>query len=197
MYYSIYQTTNKINGKIYVGTHITEDLDDRYLGSGKRLLVAINKYGRDNFEKEVLFIFATPEKMFEIEANVVNEDFITRTDTYNIKVGGKGGGGNSSGSFRFRSKEFMSAQGKANYLKNRLWEYAKNQDRFGIHNNFYGRTHTEETKKIIGEKSSIYQKGNRNSQYGTCWITNGIENKKIKKEDLDLWILQDWRRGRI
>ena len=28
------------------------------------------------------------------------------------------------------------------------------------------------------------QKGKNNSQYGTCWITNGIENKKIKKSDL-------------
>lgn len=27
--------------------------------------------------------------------------------------------------------------------------------------------------------------GERNSQFNTCWITDGSENKKIKKIDLD------------
>ena len=29
--------------------------------------------------------------------------------------------------------------------------------------------------------NSIKQKGENNSQFGTGWITNGVENKKIKK----------------
>lgn len=44
-----------------------------------------------------------------------------------------------------------------------------------------GKTHTEETKVKMSEKAKIHSKGMKNSQFGTMWITNGIENKKIKK----------------
>ena len=43
MYYIVYKTTNKINGKIYVGMHETNKINDVYLGSGWNLLQAINK----------------------------------------------------------------------------------------------------------------------------------------------------------
>ena len=45
-------------------------------------------------------------------------------------------------------------------------------------------------------KNSIHQKGSGNSQYGTCWITNGSDTKKIKKEELDLWINKGYYKGR-
>ena len=39
-----------------------------------------------------------------------------------------------------------------------------------------------------------HQRGSKNSQYGTMWITNGIQNKKIKKEQN---IPQGWKKGRF
>ncbi len=38
-----------------------------------------------------------------------------------------------------------------------------------------------------------HQQGEKNSQAGTMWITNDVENKKIKKTDL---IPQGFRKGR-
>ncbi len=38
--------------------------------------------------------------------------------------------------------------------------------------------------------------GDKNSQYGTCWITKDGENKKIKKEDMELYISIGWVKGR-
>jgi hypothetical protein len=38
-----------------------------------------------------------------------------------------------------------------------------------------------------------HQQGEKNSQFGTMWITNGIESKKIKKDDL---IPEGWKKGR-
>lgn len=62
---------------------------------------------------------------------------------------------------------------------------------------FLGKTHTVETKKKMSlAKKGMYD-GKKNPQYGTCWITNGTDNKKIKKEELLLFENIGWRKGRI
>lgn len=90
-YYYLYEVVNKTNGKIYVGVHSTDNLDDGYLGSGVYLKEAVRKYGRESFEKIILKMFDTSEEMFQEEALIVTKDFINRQDTYNGKVGGFGG----------------------------------------------------------------------------------------------------------
>ena len=41
-----------------------------------------------------------------------------------------------------------------------------------------------------------HQQGEKNSQFGTCWIHNNNENKKIKKEQLKEYISNGWIKGR-
>ena len=91
MYYYLYQITNKVNGKIYVGVHSTLDMDDGYLGSGKHLWRAIEKYGKDMFDKTILRFFDSETDMYVAEAELVNSDFINRKDVYNLREGGLGG----------------------------------------------------------------------------------------------------------
>jgi len=90
-HYLVYKTTCLVNGKIYIGKHETDNLDDGYLGSGKLLRRAIEKYGEQNFKREILFECSTKEEMNAKEAEIVNEDFLKRDDVYNIKLGGDGG----------------------------------------------------------------------------------------------------------
>ena len=91
MFFLIYKTTNKINGKCYVGSHKTKNLDDGYLGSGKYLIQSIKKHGPENFVREILFQFDNPKDMYAKEAEIVNENFLMNENTYNLKIGGFGG----------------------------------------------------------------------------------------------------------
>ena len=52
----IYLITNLINNKIYIGKHITDDLNDNYFGSGTVIKQAIKKYGLENFTKTYLLV---------------------------------------------------------------------------------------------------------------------------------------------
>ena len=90
-YNYLYRITNKLNHKIYIGCHATDNLDDGYLGSGKAIKNAVNKYGPDNFEKTILEFFDDMDSMFKAEASVVTREFISQADNYNIAEGGKGG----------------------------------------------------------------------------------------------------------
>ena len=90
-HYIIYQTTNLVNSKIYVGKHQTRNLNDGYLGSGKVIKQAIKKYGRENFKRNILFMLNSVEEMNSKESEIVNEEFITRKNTYNLSAGGSGG----------------------------------------------------------------------------------------------------------
>lgn len=89
MIHYLYKITNNINGKIYVGIHSTDKLDDSYMGSGKLITKAIKKYGKQNFTKVIIKICNTLTELKECEAELVNEEFINRTDTYNIALGGQ------------------------------------------------------------------------------------------------------------
>jgi hypothetical protein len=73
-------------------------------------------------------------------------------------------------------------------LKNNLRYLNKELKYFWV-----GKKHSEETKGKIGLKNSIKQKGKKNSQFGTCWITNETKNKKIKRNES---IPNGWRLGR-
>jgi uncharacterized cupin superfamily protein len=91
VFYCVYKITNQINNKIYIGIHETYDLEDNYMGSGKYLKMSQNKYGLNNFKKEIISIFDNKKEMLDLERDLVNEEFVLRKDTYNLKIGGEGG----------------------------------------------------------------------------------------------------------
>ena len=87
-HYIVYKTTNVLNGKIYVGFHSTNNLEDGYLGSGELLQKAIEKYGPQNFERKILFIFDNQTDAQNKEREIVNESFVNDENTYNLVTGG-------------------------------------------------------------------------------------------------------------
>lgn len=61
-----------------------------------------------------------------------------------------------------------------------------------------GRRHKEETIQKLHNtfKKINHQQGEKNSQYGTCWVHKENEFIKIKKENLDEYISNGWKKGR-
>lgn len=210
MFYTVYKITNLVNGKIYIGVHKTDDLNDDYMGSGKYLKHAQEKYGIENFTREYLHVFDNAEDMFKMESELVNEEFIARDDTYNLKAGGFGGWAyvNAAGlgnrvdtieatkawKLKFENDPAFRQQVIENCVKGGLASYAANAIKFPD-GTFFNKRHSAETKRKIGEANSKGQLGEKNSQFGTMWITNSEsgESKKIKKGDL---IPDGWVKGR-
>lgn len=214
MYYLIYKITNRLNNKIYVGKHKTEDKSDGYFGSGTLLKRSVEKHGKENFSKEILIECSSEEEMNQKEADIVDEDFIARDDTYNIKLGGQGGfdhinknGLNNNG----KTKEQLALQGKrgAQVLKDKFEsdsEFRNEQSekrrlnamRFNFpeigKNAFTGKHHTDETRKKMSEARKGKFSKEKNPNYGKIWITNGNESKMILKTDQ---IPDGWRKGHV
>jgi len=90
MKHIVYETTNKVNGKKYIGKHSTDNLDDGYLGSGKLLLRSINKYGVENFERVILKEFNTEQEAYEYECDLVTLTIVDDQEYYNLMTGGSG-----------------------------------------------------------------------------------------------------------
>lgn len=220
MFYTIYKITNKLDGKIYVGKHQTKDLDDGYMGSGKHLKRAIVKHGIENFSKEIVYQFDNEADMNAKETELVNVDFTLREDTYNLCVGGQGGFSyinNSPDLIAKRdtyenklagriaaNKVINEKYDSLNFTATKLKTDAKFRSEFQIKvsaglkqkfekdgHHWQGKQHSEETKQKMRKPKN---QGDKNSQFGTMWITNGQQNKKIKK-DIDI-IPEGWYKGR-
>ena len=83
-----YKIENLINGNFYYGVHKTDNLEDGYMGSGRRIGYAIKKYKKENFKKENLLFFDTYDEALNYEIEFVNEELIADPSCYNIALGG-------------------------------------------------------------------------------------------------------------
>ena len=53
MIHYTYLITNTINGKIYIGVHSTNDINDGYMGSSIPLNNDMQKFGKEYFTKQI------------------------------------------------------------------------------------------------------------------------------------------------
>ena len=101
--YVVYCTTNKVNQKIYIGVHKTQnpDIFDGYIGCGiyntqphtysnpkTNFQYAVKKHGVSNFERKIIAIFNTLEEASQLEYDLVDSKFLARNDVYNMCLGG-------------------------------------------------------------------------------------------------------------
>jgi hypothetical protein len=210
LHYTIYQIVNKTNGKVYIGKHVTDDLNDGYMGSGKLIKRAIKKHGSANFFKTIIAVYDNELLMNAAEKFMVAVDPDT---SYNICPGGQGGFGYINENILTTEHRRLGQQKSQIAIKKRLdsnnefrikmanmgtksISHYNNDVRLGIKpkpKRFLGKQHTKETKQKMSTSASG-RTGIKSSQFGTYWITNGIESKKLKASEN---IPDGWYKGRV
>jgi group I intron endonuclease len=213
MFYYLYKITNLVNNRFYIGVHKTKNIEDGYMGSGKILRQAIEKYGIENFQKEILEYFSDSKSMLKREKEIVTEEFLSRSDVYNLRKGGDGG-------FDFITKnklnltpEALQKRGRSIKMSHKLKPRTyvgvkhseetkkllseKRKDFFesgGEHpKGMLGKKHKEETKKhvskLLKEKGSmIGKKGLEHPVGGTKWYNDGVNHLRSDKHPGEGWI---------
>ena len=193
-YHYIYKI-HRDDGRYYVGMHSTDDIDDGYFGSGKKITRSIKKHGLEKHKKEILEFCASRDDLKSREKELVNEELLADPLCMNLTLGGHGGWSHLTDAQLAKGRLKGAAaggkvSGKINGAKNLLkaWE----QGKVPVGKQFLGKKHSEETKQKMRKPKNV---GEANSQFGTCWVTNGTPIK-IKKEQLDEYLLKGYRRGR-
>lgn len=154
--YCVYVHINQINGKMYVGQTCQKPEKRWKYGYGyiknPYFYKAIEKYGWDNFEHEVIASNLTKEEADNFEKVLINKLNLLNPDYgYNLSEGG------SHGCLSEDTKQKMreARSGEKHYMYGKHLSEATKQkiseSKQGEKNNFYGKHHTEETKKKIGQ----------------------------------------------
>lgn len=172
--YCVYKHTNKINGKVYIGqTGLKPERRWGNQGSGYKdssyFFNAIQKYGWDNFEHEIISFNLTLEESNELEIELINKfDSRNPEKGYNLKSGGSNG--ELAESTKLKLAKAATGRKMSEYTKEKL-----RQSHIGKPGPMLGKKHKEETKKKIseatkGENNPNYgKKGEENPRWGTHW----------------------------
>lgn len=200
-FHYIYKITRVETGRFYIGMHSTDDLDDGYFGSGKIITASIKKHGIDAHVKEIIEQLPSREALKLREKELVNEELIGNKLCMNLVIGGNGGWSKEASlkgvaSLREKlksdknfAKKFSEAS-RANMIKTR------NEGKFKNNKGFGGLKHSEDTKQKMRNFAIGTQIGEKNSQFGTCWVIKNEKPIKISIFDLPQYLNDGYRRGR-
>lgn len=178
----VYKITNLVNGKIYIGKHSTDDLDDGYMGSSRRVKLEYSAIGKENFEKTILAYSNDEEELAELERHYIT--LLNATDPtigYNRQIN------SSRYSYTEERNQKISQSRKGKTLsietKQKISQSLKgrepwNKDKKGLQQAWNkGKTFTEEHRKRLSEanKGRIpWNKGKKGMQQ--AWN----KDKKLK-----------------
>lgn len=193
----------------------TDSLEDGYVGSGKHLWRSIRKHGKENHSTEIIEHLPSRERLVLREEQLVNEELLGDVLCMNIRLGGLGGFDH----LQHYSKEDIStwrrkgacasAKTRSDMHTNRLKTDSAYEAKWrgslsvggrrraateGYVNPNSGNTYSAEVKQKMSDSNT----GERNSQYGTCWVYSLEEqrNMKISKDEIISYEKLGWVKGR-
>lgn len=174
----IYKTTNTINGKVYIGQTIKKKYNT-YLGSGVKLLLAIKKYGRKSFTREILEWCETKQELDKKEVFWV--EYYKSTDDafgYNISKGGQRKGKDVGHKHSLDTIEKLKNASKGRYtLKWYVEKYGE------VHGTIEYKNHISRMKSYHTGKSSWNKGLTKNTHNGLKEMSEKASSRKRKKCD--------------
>ncbi len=139
---TIYKINNKINNKAYIGitTNTMKYRFDEHIyrsenGGKYKIHYAIRKYGKENFDIEMITTADNKEHALLIESENIKK-YDSYDTGYNMNEGGTG-------------LIYHTDDTKKKMSENNYW---RGKNRSGANNPMYGKHHTEESKKQMSEK---------------------------------------------
>lgn len=194
MYGYIYKTTNLINGRKYVGLHKSEKFDNSYKGSGKVLMRALKKYGKENFKTVIIDTANSLKELFSKEIFWIEFlDCVNSTEYYNIKQGGQGAWKINGVSIKKGKKISEQARRNTSEAHKGIKHTKETRQKMSIshkgeRNGFYGKTFSDETLKRFSKLRK-----------GRIWVKNLETNTEttIYPEELQDYLDKGFIKGRL
>ena len=220
-FHFIYKTTCRLTGRFYIGMHSTDDMEDGYLGSGKRLWYSIKKHGKENHVRDILEMLPDRESLRKKEQEIVNEKLVANVECMNLDLGGNYIKHScKSNAVKRTMSEAAQEVGKRPEIRELRSKIAKAQHADPIKS----QRHREATKRAqnhpvtkkhqaeasakpeVRKRRSVAAKisQNRLSQKrllrkavkGRIWISDGTQCKMIRPKNLKQYLNVGWFRGR-
>ena len=177
--YCVYKHTSP-SGKIYIGVTVQKPEYRWNHGRGYKKQIyfwnAIQKYGWENFNHEILYTNLTRYKASKLEHKLVEELKANKPEFgYNLKDGG----------ISDYSSEYLSQKQKERFSALRqdeiAWkEFCKSQARPGSQNGMYGKHHSDEAKRKISENQNLSENGRQSIAKATKERQLGANNIKAR-----------------
>lgn len=125
----IYITTNMVNGKKYLGQKGFDKYWDSYLGSGTVFKKAMEKYGRENFSRNIVLFCFSEDELNQAEYDLsVFLNVVEDENWYNLCYGGGGARGlHHSDETKELLRQLNLGQNNPNYGLKRSEETKKKQ----------------------------------------------------------------------
>jgi hypothetical protein len=215
MPYYVYKITNKHNNKFYIGKRKHNNPEkDLYMGSGKLIRAAVEKYGKDSFVKEIINVFDTNNEAALLEKSLVTKDVVDSGQSYNMHEGGHGGFAHINKlppHERVNIKSLLSkiaagsisVGGTSNWTSESWkkvrytgWDERKKRGEFFNTNSWVNLT--EEERKVRIANLSAKSRGELNSQHGKIWCVKennvDLKNRKPFITVPEGWItIKEWK----
>lgn len=224
MNHYVYEITNNINGKKYIGKRSCSCPieEDSYMGSGTAIKNAIKFYGIENFSKKILKICSSEEEAYYIEKKEIEEvDASNNRMYYNLTEGGIGTSSEcmkniwKDEEYRKRHSDYMKERWKdeeyreeqierMRKISNELWDTNEHREKMkktikeysnkkevkefrrqavlGENNPMYGKKHTEQEKRLIGENSKKLWQQKEYREKTSNAIKKAFESEKYREK---------------